>query len=60
MKKTWRYSTHKKTAGAVVRVHSRRGSNPGTRFMRCGKTVTRPGERWQAVFLCVHDDHSVR
>ncbi|TJR57063.1 hypothetical protein C9Z41_18230 [Escherichia coli] len=36
------------------------GCNPGTRFMRCSGNVTRHDERWQAVFLCVHDDHSAR
>lgn len=49
--KTWQYSTHKKTAGAVVRVCSQRVENPGTRFMRCSGNVTRLNERWQAVFV---------
>lgn len=56
----WRYSTHKKTAGAVVRYVCQRAAKPGTRFMRCSGNVTRLIAAWQAVFLCVHDDHSVR
>lgn len=34
-----------------MRFASRRGSNPGTRFMRCSGNVTRHDERWQAVFV---------
>ncbi len=50
-KKTWRYSTHKKTAGAVVRYVCQQAAKPGTRFMRCSGNVTRHDERWQAVFV---------
>ncbi|AQV27389.1 TPA: hypothetical protein GE071_06240 [Escherichia coli] len=39
-KKTWQYSTHKKTAGAVVRLCSQQAAKPGTRFMRCSGNVT--------------------
>ncbi|TGC06700.1 hypothetical protein CRG93_19315 [Escherichia sp. E2593] len=39
-KKTWQYSTHKKTAGAVVRFGCQQAAKPGTRFMRCSGNVT--------------------
>ncbi|OKU82168.1 hypothetical protein AWJ24_07800 [Escherichia coli] len=39
-KKTWRYGTHKKTAGAVVRFGCQQAAKPDTRFVRCSGNVT--------------------